>query len=46
MLIDRHVHLHNESLEFDNEAWENIAWRTAAELFRIDTSALAQGDHP
>lgn len=35
-----------ESLEFDDEAWENIAWRTAAELFRIDTSALAQGDHP
>ena len=35
-----------ESLEFDDEAWENIAWRTAAELFRIDTSALERGDHP
>jgi len=29
-----------ESLEFEDEAWENIAWRTAAELFRIDTSKL------
>jgi predicted TIM-barrel fold metal-dependent hydrolase len=33
-----------ESLEFDDEAWENIAWRTAAELFRIDTSELGKGD--
>jgi len=31
-----------DSLEFDDEAWENIAWRTAAELFRIDTSALGK----
>lgn len=29
------------SLEFEGDAFENIAWRTAAELFRIDTSLLA-----
>ncbi len=33
-----------ESLEFDDEAWENIAWRTAAKLFRIDTSELGDGE--
>ncbi len=29
-----------ETLAFDGEALENIAWRTAATLFRIDVSAL------
>jgi len=29
-----------DSLEFDDESWENIAWRTAATLFRIDVSEL------
>jgi hypothetical protein len=29
-----------DSLEFDDEAWEHIAWKTAAELFRIDVSGL------
>lgn len=29
------------SLGFEGEAFENIAWRTAAELFRIDTTRLA-----
>lgn len=29
-----------ESLEFDDDAWEHIAWKTAAELFRIDVSKL------
>jgi len=35
-----------ESLEFDDEAWENIAWRTAATLFRIDVSALGGEEAP
>jgi predicted TIM-barrel fold metal-dependent hydrolase len=25
-----------DGLEFDGDAWENIAWRTAAQLFKID----------
>jgi hypothetical protein len=29
-----------ENLEFDDEAWENIAWRTAASLFEIPTEKL------
>jgi predicted TIM-barrel fold metal-dependent hydrolase len=29
-----------DSLEFDDEAWEHIAWKTAADLFRIDLSGL------
>jgi len=29
-----------ENLEFDDEAWENVAWRTAAKLFDIDVSEL------
>ncbi|MDH3206582.1 MAG: amidohydrolase [Gemmatimonadota bacterium] len=29
-----------DTLEFDDESWENIAWRTAATLFRIDVSEL------
>jgi predicted TIM-barrel fold metal-dependent hydrolase len=29
-----------EGLEFEDEAWENIAWRTASKLFRIDVSKL------
>jgi predicted TIM-barrel fold metal-dependent hydrolase len=29
-----------ENLDFDDEAWENSAWRTAATLFRIDVSDL------
>ncbi len=29
-----------ESLEFEGETLENISWRTAAKLFRIDTSRL------
>lgn len=29
-----------DNLEFGDEAWENIAWRTAAKLFRIDVDAL------
>lgn len=32
-----------ENLEFSDEAWENIAWRTAAELFKIDVAALGRG---
>jgi len=31
-----------ESLEFDDEASENVAWRTAAALFKIDTSKLGR----
>jgi hypothetical protein len=31
-----------ESLEFDAEASENVAWRTAAALFKIDTSKLGR----
>ena len=30
-----------EGLEMPEEARTNIAWRTAARLFRIDTGALA-----
>jgi hypothetical protein len=33
-----------ENLEFADEAWENIAWRTAAKLFKIDTTELAAED--
>jgi hypothetical protein len=33
-----------ENLEFDDEAWENIAWRTAASLFKIDTRGLGTND--
>jgi predicted TIM-barrel fold metal-dependent hydrolase len=33
-----------DTLEFDDEAWENIAWKTAAALFRIDVSALDGGE--
>jgi predicted TIM-barrel fold metal-dependent hydrolase len=29
-----------DSLELDDEAWEHVAWKTAAELFRIDVSKL------
>jgi len=33
-----------DSLELPDEARENIAWRTAARLFRIDTSLLGPGN--
>jgi predicted TIM-barrel fold metal-dependent hydrolase len=33
-----------ENLEFADEAWESIAWRTAARLFKIDVEALAHDD--
>jgi len=29
-----------DTLELDDEAWEHVAWKTAAELFRIDVSTL------
>jgi predicted TIM-barrel fold metal-dependent hydrolase len=29
-----------DTLELDDEAWEHVAWKTAAELFRIDVSKL------
>jgi predicted TIM-barrel fold metal-dependent hydrolase len=29
-----------DNLEFEDDAWENIAWRTAAGLFKIDTEKL------
>jgi predicted TIM-barrel fold metal-dependent hydrolase len=29
------------NLELEDEAWENVAWRTAARLFKIDVDALA-----
>jgi len=29
-----------DTLELEDEAWENVAWRTAAGLFRIDVSGL------
>jgi len=31
-----------DTLEFDAEALENVAWRTAADLFRIDVSKLVR----
>jgi predicted TIM-barrel fold metal-dependent hydrolase len=33
-----------ESLDFEGEAWENIAWRTAATLFKIDLTELVGDD--
>lgn len=33
-----------ENLEFADEAWENIAWRTAAKLFKIPMEGLAKSD--
>jgi len=35
-----------DSLELDDDAWENVAWRTAAELFRIDVSLLGGAERP
>jgi hypothetical protein len=35
-----------ENLEFEDEAWENIAWRTAANLFKIDTEELGNDARP
>ncbi len=32
-----------ESLDFDDDEWERIAWKTAAELFRIDVGQLGNG---
>jgi hypothetical protein len=29
-----------DTLDLDDEAWEHVAWKTAAELFRIDVSTL------
>ena len=34
-----------EGLELPDDARENIAWRTAARLFRIDTGSLGGGAH-
>ena len=31
-----------DTLELEDEAWEHVAWKTAAELFRIDVSKLGE----